>query len=197
MGIQQVEIRMRDNLLGLEYRNIWYGGNLDSDYADGVSIAEAIIDAYDANLAPVLDINWRLYAYGVREVSIAHMPMVVSTLVTPVSGTVSGGALPPQCAAFVSFRAVNTPPNKSNKWIPGIPEARQAIGVLDSTFYSGLVDFCVGLITYSTGTSDNLKLACVHWDLGADRVTIAHPIETYYTTNVVRTQRRRTIGVGL
>lgn len=197
MGIQQINLFQRDVLLGYQLMNTFYGGNISSDHDDGLAMAALLLSEWEDLIAPVQDINIELFAYEVREVSIAHVPGITYQVGPPIEGQVAGSALPPQVAVYCSLRAASPPPNKSPKWIGGLPETHAVNGVPSSTLLSAVDSFLENLIQWNDTATATQQFCCVHWDDASDRVTAANVAVGRYVNPLFRTQRRRSLYIGI
>lgn len=110
-------------------------------------------------------------------------------------------ALPPQCAAVISWRtSLAGRSYRGRTYLAGNVEAAQNNGVWGATQQTNMTNLAVNILAIwgPTGTDANWEFAVIsRTQNGAPLVSpVATPIQTYLIRSTVYTQRRRTIGVG-
>lgn len=143
---------------------------------DEVDDAIGVLRSAYAQLANYLHPTWQLYEFQWRNLSIAEMPSI-PVAVTAVSGLYGGGGLSGLViAGLVSFRSYTTPPNRSRKYIAGIPEGESTEGVPSGTMRTALIAFGQALID-KTGAS---IVDPAVWSFGVARVDPVTKVATAF-----------------
>lgn len=125
------------------------------------------------------------------------------TLTQPNPGGVAGDVLPPQCAAVISLRTGQKGRRRRGRfYVPGLVETYQQDGRLIGAQLTSLQALAQGIINFygDTGSETDYR-ACV-WSPQNLEATPPRPgdlatiLRTAQVDTVVRTQRRRSLGVG-
>lgn len=106
-------------------------------------------------------------------------------------GARNGDGLPPQNAAVISWRT-GTPGRsyRGRNYITGISESDQSKGVLGALYLNDFENLANALQTIVTGTG--YATLCVH----SETHNVDTIVDSHVLRSTIRTQRRRSIGVG-
>jgi hypothetical protein len=149
----------------------------------------AALEAYfTAVYAPVIGItttDWSTDSVDVNRLT-ARLSAPVTSFPFIVRGTTGGDSLPPS-DAYIVVGKTNVKKTLGRKFLPGVPEIRQAIGTIDNTARAALDVFgglwvaplTVGAFTLTPGVYNR-------------KTSIFHPFFAYRVDTYTATQRRRT-----
>lgn len=200
-------VRMRATLLS---QKVEWGFHIQQVTATGgpadlaASVAANVLPLAEA--ASVAATNWDEVV--ISDTSATGDESVHLGFTQPAPGTVTGDALPGQNTAVISLGTGLKGRRRHGRfYFPGLSEANQASGVLSGGQLTALQALANGLLNKygPTGTETNYRLVVyspptppfvaptpppVHTD------TLITPITSTRTDPIIRTQRRRAIGVG-
>lgn len=200
-------VRTRGTLRG---QRIEWGVHIQQVLASGGPADLA--GSWVASVMPLVDaatsqeINWDDVL--VSDTATAGSEQQILPLTQPHPGLVTGDCLPGQNAVVVSLRSgVKGRRRRGRFFLPGVSEANQANGLVTGSQLTAITALADGLRTHygPTGSEASYRLVVyspptppfkapkpppVHTD------TLVTPVVALPVDPVIRTQRRRTIGVG-
>lgn len=188
--------------LGQEFRNIFYyetivGNPSSSEWQD---IADEIRGYYNSMGAANWSNEWLLYGITWRQVDVPGLPSFTGVFTAGLfQGTDSAEALPPQCALLVSVKGNTTKPRNARTYMGGFSEVKQGGGEWGSTILTSTISFIGNLAELNSGGTNSLERVAVTWNSQGTQVTDYNNISlgAIQASNVVATQRRRRLGVGI
>lgn len=152
-------------------------------------------DALQAHFTDNCDFN----AYDVRRVDVGDLPTIE---LIATAGAWSGSSTvdpnPSQLAAMCTWKAPTVYPRSTRSYLfPFTTDLVNTIGRIDATVVGDIEDFASDAASLViTAGADAVKVA-VEYGGTPRAVTDSNQVETFVVTNVYRTQRRRTAGVGI
>jgi len=202
-----VRVRTRGTLLG---QKVEFGVHLR--YQTAAANAEDLAASWTATIMPLvlaatsLDCNWDQIV--VSDTSPTGLESVVLPLTQPNPGTVIGDSLPPQDAAVISLRTGSKGGRKRGRfYLPGLSENYQNDGQMSGAQLTAVQALANGIVTaYGAGGSETAYRLVVY---SPEVLTFPAPkpkkprpgtvitdVTSYVVSPVIRTQRRRSIGLG-
>lgn len=171
------------------YHLIFEGSGPESDSTVADAVAEKLNDAYsfvNAFLTDALTFD-DIDVWNVTQ----DRPMLVVDWPTLVAGLSTEQRLPQQCAELVLFRTA-TARSQGRKYVPMFTEtSSQAGGILTTTAIAGLQNFGNELVLPENAGAGTVQCGNWRYPTGPfSRWTAAT------VSSLIRTQRRRVIGVG-
>lgn len=160
---------------------------------------DAIDAAYKSNLQATFTDNCDFNAYDVRRVDTADLPTIEFIATAGAwSGSDVADPNPSQLAAMCTWKAPTTFPRSTRSYLfPFTVTFVNTIGRIDAAEVGNVEDFADDMFSLViTGGADAVKVA-VQYTGDPRAVTASNPVETRIVTNIYRTQRRRTAGVGI
>lgn len=192
-----IQVTLKYRQQAQEIRNVFYfsGGGVDSNQQN---IVDYLRLSWVTYLRPQLVNDIEIYAADVRDVGVAGLPVVEYTFTAGTSsGQITTPGMPLQVAGLVVFGANVARPNKTRKFIAGIPASHIAdSGHFSPTMVSALEDWADDVLDITT-TYTGVALSAVQWAGDGSYVTGSN-LMTFRTVNSnPSTQRRRRLGVGI
>jgi hypothetical protein len=160
---------------------------------------DAIDTAYKDNLVAYFSDTVEMYGYDVRRVDEGNLPTLSFVPTAGVwSGTNSTSPIPPQVAAMVTWKANEAFPRTTRAYMfPFGVSHVTGTGRVSANAKSALEDFATDMLQLSiTAGVDADKQAVTYG--GSPRITVEdNDVNFILVRNVYRTQRRRTVNVGI
>jgi hypothetical protein len=202
-----VRVRTRGTLLG---QKVEFGVHIR--YQTAAANAEDLAASWTATIMPLVvaatstDANWEQVV--VSDTSSTGLESVVLPLTQPNPGTVIGDSLPPQDAAVISLRTGSKGGRKRGRfYLPGLTENYQQDGQMMGAQLTAIQALGNGIVeAYGAGGSETAYRLVVY---SPEVLTFPEPkpkkprpgriitdVTSYVVSPVIRTQRRRSIGLG-
>lgn len=193
MAIYQVTIFQR--WLDQECRNIYYVETPTTDPAEAENAVTSIYSSYLV-LADSLVDTYTLYGATYRRVDVAGLPALNRSGLTVKNGLITADSVATQIAAVVHFRASTAKPNRSTKWIPGLPETAVVDSRLTNAYVATLEVFCDNIIGNLASLPVPVDLLAARWNSTNTVIALSNTITSSSVATIPGTQRRRKIGRG-
>lgn len=138
----------------------------------------------------------------VTDVKPGELATYIRTYSAVAGDEASGEALPPQCAAVLSLRtALKGRSYRGRVYLPGMGEVSQSGGTWIAAQQAKYATIAAQLLAVfgPSGTNTDWRLAVIsRWLNKVERATpVAVEVNAISADNLVRTQRRRVVGVGI
>lgn len=203
-------VRTRGTLRG---QQVEFGVHLQTPAAG--TEADDIAASWAATVMPLVlaatsvEINWfDIVVSDVRTAAAGGLASVTLGLTQPNPGLVTGDCLPGQNAVVVGLRSgLKARRGNGRFFVPGVSETNHANGVLTGTQLTAVQALADGIMSaYGPGgTEGNMRLVIYSpEDLTPPPVkvfkprpgVVVTPVTGQHVDPIIRTQRRRSIGVG-
>lgn len=203
-------VRTKGTLFG---QSVEFGVHLQTPAAG--TEADDIAASWSATIMPLVvaatssSVNWNeITVSDVRSAAAGGLASVTLALTQPNPGAVTGDCLPGQNAIVVGLRSgLKARRGNGRFFVPGVSEANSANGVLTGTQLTAVQALAQGILNaYGPGgTEANMRLVIYSpEDLTAPPVkvfkprpgVVITPVTSHDVDQVIKTQRRRAIGVG-
>ena len=178
----------------------------------GGTSVNSLIDGWEGLIMPSVvaatsaSVNWDDVL--VSDVAPTGAEQVLQALTQPMPGTQAGDCLPGQNAVLVAFKTgTKGRRNRGRFYLPGIAEASTTNAHLSGAQLTAVQALAASLIShYGPGGSEPQWRLCIYSPIDTTPPPpkpfkpktdeLVTPITTSQVDTVIRTQRRRTIGVG-
>jgi hypothetical protein len=193
---QIYQVTMQMLWLGQECRNVFYAqipGTAPETEAQAV--AAVLEERYNILAASLVD-TWQLYGAMLRRVDLPGYPEYSAAGIGPTVGGTATDSVATQVAGVVTFKASTPRPNKSPKFISGLPEAAFEDSVITSGYSATLAAWASGIMGGITALGSGYSLVCAQWNASKTFVEATNPVSFARVGNIPGTQRRRKIGRG-
>jgi len=203
MPFQPVEATARvelvQSLSGQNIQNVLYFRQAtDYDSTDLATLSAFVLDWWANELSDNLSNQLSLINVTATALHDQAGPQFINTTGLPVTGQVSGDAVPNNCALCVSFRtALIGRAFRGRNFIPGIPEAFVALSVVEATPSAAMVaDYALLMTTAPAGMTWVVVTRTVNGVLQSP-VGLTNPVQSVQLVDrVIDSQRRRLPGRG-
>ena len=171
---------------------VWGRAEVSIDLALLENVAEAVVAWWNAEIKPLVSSSTALESVTVTDMSAEDSIQHVETLLTPSAGTATGGDLPSNVAAVVTFyTGLVGRSHRGRVYNPGLTDAQVATNTLSVSYVSNMLtawaEFKLAL-----SALDVTHVVASFQHNNAPRVSgVATTIIEYGMNNVVDTQRRR------
>jgi len=156
-----------------------------------------ILNCVTTHLLPVLSNEVTLDGADVKNVTGSVAQEGESVLTSGNVGGVSGNSLPSTCSAVIALKT--THPGRTGKGgmrLLGIPEANQALSVVDATFLAAAVAF-LACMASAFINGDPPATPFFDWCVRSKKDSAFYPINSTAVRQVIGSQRSRKLGIGI
>lgn len=171
---------------------VWGVINITLDLAALESISDAVVAWWTAEIRPLVSTSTTLEAVTVTDMSNEAGLQWVNDLVTPLAGTATGGDLPSNVAAVVTFYTGQVGRSyRGRVYNPGLTDTQVTTNTLGTTYVTNMLTAWAEF-NIAMDTAGVTHCVASHYTNGAPRSEVqATAILEYGMNNVVDTQRRR------
>jgi hypothetical protein len=158
------------------------------------SLAQEGADAFVADLLPHLIDSLTLNQTTVYDMASDSSPVYIASGGLPASGASATDSLPNNVAAVITHETnLRGRSGRGRTYMPGMSEANQTDGLFGGAYMVTLLTAFADFIMATEAGSGWVHVVASTQSDGADRVTaLLTPTVAYATSNIVRSQRRRT-----
>jgi len=196
------KIAVNQTLYGQQVENILYVKRTDglpwpiNQLGD---VAAAVEEAWIGNIIDVQAVPMNYVSVTVTDISMAGGAQAIKYPTDgPIDGDQTGDSLPGGSAFVVKFLTGRVGRSfRGRNYIAGIPESLCALGAVGATFIEGVLNFYETFMVNMT--SFGYQWVVVSRQLNGATLTppASIPVTSVgYSTNAVRSQRRRNVGIG-